>query len=101
MSAHQARRREAGDREVGQGQGASDVTAMEPGAPMAPLLRRCFMQHHACAAVIGLLTAAFLAPVSPSHAASADPTGYWIKPDAERESKIHVFKCGKGRSQLC
>ncbi|MBC8020003.1 MAG: DUF2147 domain-containing protein, partial [Methyloceanibacter sp.] len=59
------------------------------------------MQHHACAAVIGLLTAAFLAPVSPSHAASADPTGYWIKPDAERESKIHVFKCGKGRSQLC
>ena len=52
------------------------------------------MRHHAFAAAMGLLTAAILAPVSPSHAASADPTGYWKKPDAERESKIQVFKCG-------
>jgi uncharacterized protein (DUF2147 family) len=59
------------------------------------------MRHHACAAVIGLLTAAIFAPVSPSHAASADPTGYWMKPDAERESKIQVFKCGKSKTHLC
>ena len=42
-----------------------------------------------------------LAPGSPSHAASVDPTGYWYKPDAVRKSKIQVFKCGKGKSQLC
>jgi uncharacterized protein (DUF2147 family) len=59
------------------------------------------MRHHACAAVIGLLTAAVLAPFGQSHAASADPTGYWMKPDAERESKIYVFKCGSGKRQLC
>jgi uncharacterized protein (DUF2147 family) len=59
------------------------------------------MRHHACAAVIGLLTAAIFAPVSQSHAASADPTGYWMKPDAERESKIQVFKCGKSKAHLC
>ena len=57
--------------------------------------------RHQCAAVIGLLAAALLAPVSPSHAASADPTGYWMKPDAERESKIQVFKCGKKKTNLC
>jgi uncharacterized protein (DUF2147 family) len=57
--------------------------------------------RHQCAAVIGLLTVALLAPVSPSHAASADPTGYWKKPDAERESKIEVFKCGKKKTNLC
>ena len=57
--------------------------------------------RHQCAAVIGLLAAALLAPVSPSHAASADPTGYWMKPDAERESKIEVFKCGKKKTNLC
>jgi uncharacterized protein (DUF2147 family) len=57
--------------------------------------------RHQCAAAIGLLTAALLAPVSPSHAASADPTGYWKKPDAERESKIEVFKCGKKKTNLC
>jgi uncharacterized protein (DUF2147 family) len=57
--------------------------------------------RHQCAAVIGLLTAALVAPVSPSHAASADPTGYWMKPDAERESKIEVFKCGKKKTNLC
>ena len=57
--------------------------------------------RHQCAAVIGLLTVALLAPVSPSQAASADPTGYWMKPDAERESKIEVFKCGKKKTNLC
>jgi uncharacterized protein (DUF2147 family) len=57
--------------------------------------------RHQCAAVVGLLTVALLAPVSPSHAASADPTGYWKKPDAERESKIEVFKCGKKKTNLC
>jgi len=59
------------------------------------------MRHHAYAAAMGLLTAAILAPGSQSQAASADPTGYWMKPDAERESKIQVFKCGKSRTQLC
>jgi len=59
------------------------------------------MRHHACAAVIGLLTGAIFLPFGQSHAASADPTGYWRKPDAERESKIHVFKCGKRKTQLC
>jgi uncharacterized protein (DUF2147 family) len=47
------------------------------------------------------MTAAMLAPCSQSQAATADPTGYWYKPDAERESKIQVFKCGPGKSQLC
>lgn len=59
------------------------------------------MRHHAYAAAMGLLTAAILAPGSQSQAASADPTGYWMKPDAERESKIQVFKCGKSKSMLC
>ncbi|MGA7457468.1 MAG: DUF2147 domain-containing protein, partial [Methyloceanibacter sp.] len=59
------------------------------------------MRHHAFAAAMGVLTAAVLAPCSPSHAAALDPTGYWYKPDAERESKIQVFKCGPSKSQLC
>jgi uncharacterized protein (DUF2147 family) len=60
------------------------------------------MRHHAFAAAMGLFTAAaVLAPCSPSQAAPLDPTGYWYKPDAERESKIQVFKCGKGKTQLC
>jgi uncharacterized protein (DUF2147 family) len=59
------------------------------------------MRHYASAAVIGLLTAAVLSPVAQSHAASADPTGYWMKPDAERESKIQVFKCGSKKTNLC
>lgn len=59
------------------------------------------MRHHAFAAAMGLVTAAMLAPCSQSQAASADPTGYWYKPDAERESKIQVSKCGAGKSQLC
>lgn len=59
------------------------------------------MRHHAFAAAMGLLTAALLVPGSQSQAASADPTGYWMKPDAERESKIKVFKCGTGKKLLC
>jgi uncharacterized protein (DUF2147 family) len=59
------------------------------------------MRHHAFAAAMGLAVAAFLAPGSHSQAASADPTGYWMKPDAERESKIQVFKCGSGKKLLC
>jgi len=59
------------------------------------------MRHDVCAAVIGLLAGSILLPVSQSHAASADPTGYWMKPDAERESKIYVFKCGTGKRLLC
>jgi uncharacterized protein (DUF2147 family) len=59
------------------------------------------MRHHGLAAAMGIVTAAVLAPSSQSLAASADPTGYWVKPDAERESKIQVFKCGKGRTRLC
>ena len=59
------------------------------------------MRHHAFSAAMGLLTAAVLAPCSQSQAASVDPTGYWMKPDAERESKIQVFKCGKSKSLLC
>jgi uncharacterized protein (DUF2147 family) len=59
------------------------------------------MRHHAFAAAMGIATAALLAPSSQSLAASADPTGYWMKPDAERESKIQVFKCGAGKKNLC
>jgi uncharacterized protein (DUF2147 family) len=54
------------------------------------------MRHHAFAAATGLLAAALLAPGTASYAASADPTGYWKKPDAEREAKIQVSRCGKG-----
>ena len=67
--------------------------------PKGPGSRRLFtevlMKHHAFAAV-GLLTAAFLVPGAPSHAASADPTGFWVKPGSERNAKIQVRKCGKG-----
>jgi uncharacterized protein (DUF2147 family) len=59
------------------------------------------MRHHAFAAALGLATAVVLAPCNSSQAASADPTGYWMKPDAERESKIQVFKCGPGKKYLC
>jgi uncharacterized protein (DUF2147 family) len=59
------------------------------------------MRHHAYAAAMGLLTVVILAPCGQSQAASADPTGYWMKPDAERESKIQVFKCGKSKTLLC
>ena len=59
------------------------------------------MRHCAFAAAMGIATAALLAPNSQSLAASADPTGYWMKPDAERESKIQVFRCGAGKKSLC
>jgi uncharacterized protein (DUF2147 family) len=59
------------------------------------------MRHQAFAAAMGIAAVAFLAPGSQSLAASADPTGYWMKPDAERESKILVFKCGAGKKLLC
>jgi uncharacterized protein (DUF2147 family) len=59
------------------------------------------MTNHPLTAAMGLLTAALLIPCSPSQAASVDPTGYWYKPDAERESKIQVFRCGKAKAQLC
>lgn len=59
------------------------------------------MRHRAFAAAMGLATAALFASGGPSQAASADPTGYWMKPDAERESKIQVFKCGKDKKLLC
>ena len=59
------------------------------------------MRNHALAAALGVLTAAFLVPCGQSQAASGDPSGFWYKPDAERESKIQVFKCGKGKTQLC
>ena len=59
------------------------------------------MRRHAFAAATGFAAAMLLASGSQSHAASADPTGYWMKPDAERESKILVFKCGKSKKQLC
>src|SRR4029450_4778257 len=59
------------------------------------------MRNHALAAALWVLTAALLAPCSQSQAASGDPSGYWDKPDAGRESKIQVFKCGKGKTQLC
>jgi uncharacterized protein (DUF2147 family) len=59
------------------------------------------MTNHVLTAAMGLLTAALLVPCSQSQAATVDPTGYWYKPDAERESKIQVFKCGKAKAQLC
>ncbi len=53
------------------------------------------MKHHAFAAM-GLFAAALLMQGASSHAAPADPTGYWVKPGSERNAKIHVRKCGKG-----
>jgi len=57
------------------------------------------MRKHALAAAFGVLTTAIFVPCSQSQAAGSDPIGYWYKPDAERESKIQVFKCG--RDKLC
>jgi len=53
------------------------------------------MKHHAFAAM-GLLAAALLVQGAPSHAATADPTGFWVKPGSERNAKIEVRKCGRG-----
>ncbi|MGI8724832.1 MAG: DUF2147 domain-containing protein [Methyloceanibacter sp.] len=57
------------------------------------------MKHHANIAAASLLAAVLLAPFSSTQAAAADPTGIWMKPDAERPARIEVRKCGK--SQLC
>ena len=57
------------------------------------------MKHHANIAAAALLTAVLLAPIGSTQAAAADPTGIWMKPDAERPARIEVRKCGK--SQLC
>lgn len=59
------------------------------------------MKHYAFSAALGLLTAAVLASGGPAQAAAADPTGYWMKPDSERNAKIQITKCGKGGAQLC
>lgn len=59
------------------------------------------MKHHAFSAAMGLLTAAVLASGGQAQASSADPTGYWVKPDSERNAKIQVTRCGKGGAQLC
>jgi uncharacterized protein (DUF2147 family) len=59
------------------------------------------MKHHAFSAAIGLLIAAVLASGGQSQASTADPTGYWMKPDSERNAKIQVTRCGKGGAQLC
>ncbi|MGV1014878.1 MAG: DUF2147 domain-containing protein [Methyloceanibacter sp.] len=59
------------------------------------------MKHHAFAAAMGLLTAAVLVPGGQAQASAADPTGYWVKPDAERNAKIQITRCGKGKAQLC
>lgn len=53
------------------------------------------MKHHAFAAM-GLFAAALLVQGAPSHAAPADPTGFWVKPGSERNAKIQVRKCGRG-----
>ncbi len=57
------------------------------------------MRHHAFAAAMGVLTAVVFVPAS--QASAADPLGYWVKPDSERNAKIQITKCGKGGAQLC
>ena len=59
------------------------------------------MRHHAIAATMGFAAAVLFSSASQSQAASVDPVGYWMKPDAERESKIQVFKCGSSKKLLC
>jgi uncharacterized protein (DUF2147 family) len=54
------------------------------------------MRHYAFAAAIGVFTVASFVPCGPSHAASVDPTGYWVKPNSERTAKILVTRCGRG-----
>ncbi len=89
-------------REVSRGQGARhSIAAGVVDANGVAFTEVLIMRHHAFAAAMGIVTAALLAPSSQSLAASADPTGYWMKPDAERESKIQVFKCGAGKKLLC
>jgi uncharacterized protein (DUF2147 family) len=59
------------------------------------------MKHYAFSAAMGLLTAAVFAYGGHAQASAADPTGYWKKPDAERNAKIQITRCGKGGAQLC
>ena len=48
---------------------------------------------------MALIAAGLLAPVTPTAAAAADPTGIWMKPDSERPARIEVKKCGG--TKLC
>ena len=57
------------------------------------------MRHHAYSAAMALIAAGLLAPVTPTAAAAADPTGIWMKPDSERPARIEVKKCGG--TKLC
>ncbi len=59
------------------------------------------MKHRMFAAAVGLLTAVVLVPGGQAQAATADPTGFWVKPDSERNAKIEVTRCGKGGALLC
>jgi len=59
------------------------------------------MKHRMFAAAVGLLTAAVLVSGGQAQASSADPTGYWVKPDSERNAKIEITRCGKGNALLC
>ncbi|HYH69742.1 MAG TPA: DUF2147 domain-containing protein [Methyloceanibacter sp.] len=57
------------------------------------------MKHQAYTAAMALIAAGLLAPVTPTAAAAADPTGIWMKPDSERPARIEVKKCGG--TKLC
>jgi uncharacterized protein (DUF2147 family) len=59
------------------------------------------MKHRMFAAAVGLLTAVVLVPGGQAQAATADPTGFWVKPDSERNAKIQIIRCGKGGALLC
>lgn len=59
------------------------------------------MKHRMFAAAVGLLTAVVLVPGGQAQAATADPTGFWVKPDSERNAKIQITRCGKGGALLC
>ena len=62
-------------------------------------LTEVLMKHHAYTAAMALIAAGLLAPMTPTAAAAADPTGIWMKPDSERPARIEVRKCGG--SKLC
>jgi uncharacterized protein (DUF2147 family) len=59
------------------------------------------MKHRMFAAAVSLLTAAVLVSGGQAQAAAADPTGFWVKPDSERNAKIQITRCGKGNALLC
>jgi uncharacterized protein (DUF2147 family) len=60
-------------------------------------LTEMLIKPHAFAAM-GLLAAVILAP---GQSEASDPTGFWVKPDSERNAKIEITKCGRGNAQLC